>query len=1141
MKIRTFALLLLVCVALASPATASTEYPIGPFILDVRSAGESFYEPYSQPHPPSTATGDFSQAEMDSIMGGMNYWVERIGEGQGAKIIINLAKIDDPSGTAYSWTPETGRPYSDVYNSIVGGAYYAPAPFYGYHTEIIFNVPYTTVVTRQLLDDASITSTITHELMHALDMGGVLIGTDESAASWDLTPWTINAKSAWGSRLYDVNGRRAVDGDIVFDPAISAVRSNGVFVMPDFNADPTSPMATHPGQVTFFPTFHGDAVDALTNGQGMPVMAGLGDDYELDEGNTLGHPALLGSIMSYSPLRNMLFTEVELAVLKDMGYQIDLKKFFGKSYYPSRLGGLLTTDTAMPLGRVGAYLDETALSVTNTDGFRGDASYATGLHVYRDRLNVTQAADISAGGHGAGGIRVDGVGNTVTVPTGVTVAADGSYGTGLLVSYGKENVVDIQGVVRAEGEMGIGAHFGIGMSGITSYFYQAGADARTNSDDRYFYTKMNSDLNGALVNALNVSGELSGTYAAVMVEADAHVENINFLRGADVDGDIRSEWNPWNIAAIAPNPPEDYATDLTFGVTMLGAGDPGFNMRYDGTISGPASFNLHAAGGDLSLNGSFSGLETTVHPGATLRGSATYFLYGDGTAASQAAPGAGLFTNNGVVAPGNSIGTISIAGDFTNNGDLLMEFNADGESDQLNVTGVFAHNAGGGATVTVTPEQDYYSGATTIPFAGMFSGGAGSTLPSVIDTFLPFSSPTLTMTMSPGAPYTVTTTRAAGAYSRYASGRNGAQVGAAIDTLSGTATGDMQDLVAALDFSAPSGATISSALDQLSPEAYNSAAQTSLTSNRMLSGSLLRVMLQAPHGQETGLNGGDETSEWSAFLMPVGGTRFQRAHGDALGYSATDAGLFGGMERHFDSGLTAGMHAAVIHSRVDVHTEDGASTETDSLHLGAQALMRPPQWNGAYLYGIGRVGVENAETRRSVSFGGFQRTADAEWTGLTSAANLGAGYDWQLGAVALGPLAGLDYAFTWRPDVTEQNGGAARLKTESKGYHSLRSALGAHLDAETRFNERAMLRAGLSAQWMHALVNEASATRASFADGSQSFEAQSPAPGRDSLALMGDVGVLQDDALSLNLFAGTELFQTGYSSLQGGCSVNWNF
>lgn len=1141
MKIRTIALFLLACVALASPVAASTEYPIGPFIFDVRSTGESFYEPYPQPHPQSTATGDFSQAELDSIMGGMRYWVERIGEAQGARIIINLAKIDDPSGTAYSWTPETGRPFSDVYDYIVGGAYHAPNPFYGYHTEIIFNVPYTTVVTRQLLDDASITSTITHELMHALDMGGVLIGTDESAASWDLTSWTINAKSAWGSRLYDVNGRQAVDGDIVFDPAISAVRSNGVFVMPDFNADPTAPMAGHPGQATFFPTFHGDAVDALTNGQGMPVMAGLGDGYELDGGNVLGHPALLGSIMSYSPLRNMLFTEVELAVLKDMGYQIDLKKFFGKSYYPSRLGGLLTTDAAMPVGRVGAYLDETALVVTNADGFRGDASYATGLHVYRDKLNVTQAADISAGGHGAGGIRVDGVGNTVTVPEGVTVAADGGYGTGLLVSYGKENVVNVQGVVRAEGEMGIGAHFGIGMPGITSYFHQAGADALTNSDDRYFYTKMNSDLNGALVNALNVSGGLSGTYAAVMIEADAHVENINFLRGADVDGDIRSEWNPWSIAAIAPNPPEDYATDLTFGVTMLGAGDPEFNMRYDGAISGPASFNLHVAGGSLSLNGSFSGLEATVHPGATLRGSATYFLYGDGTPASQAAAGAGRLTNNGVVAPGNSIGTITIGGDFTNNGDLLMEFNSQGESDHLNVTGVFAHNTGSGATLTVTPDQDYYSGSTAIPFAGMFSGGAGSTLPSIIDTFLPFNSPTLTMTMSAGPPYTMTVARAAGAYSRYAASDAGGRVGAAVDALSGSATGDMRNLVAALDFSAPGGATVASALEQLSPEAYNNAAQASLESNRALSGSLFRVMLQAPQSQETGLNGGDETSEWSAFLMPVGGARFQRARGETLGYSATDAGLFGGMERHFDSGLTAGVHAAVIHSRTDVHTEAGSNTETDSLHFGAQALMRPPQWDGGYFFGMARMGVENNEARRSVSFGGFQRTAESEWTGLSSAANLGAGYDWQAGALIFGPLAGLDYAFAWRPGLTERSGGAAALKTDAASTHSLRSALGAHLDAETRFNERAVLRAGISAQWMHALVNEAATTRASFVDGSQSFEASTPGPGRDSLALLGDVGVLQDDDLSLSLFAGTELFRGGYSSLQGGCSVNWNF
>jgi hypothetical protein len=592
-------------------------------------------------------------------------------------------------------------------------------------------------------------------------------------------------------------GRKGVNGDIAFNVATPGNRSAGVFVLPDFNADPTQAMAGHPGQVSFFPTFHGTAVDALTGGRGMPVMAGNGGNYYIDGGNVLGHPALLGSIMSYSPLRNMLFTELELAVLKDMGYAIDLKQSFGKSYYPTNLGGLLTTDPGMGFGEVGAYLAETAATVVNTAGFNSALSYGTGLHVYRDKLDVTQAADITASGHGAGGIRIDGVGNTVTVGSGVTVAANGSSGTGLLVSYGKNNVINLNGALEATGSQGVGAQFGISEF-FASYDYQAGVPTLNNSDERYFYTKMNSDLNGALVDSFNIAGTLTGSLAAVHIDASAHVKAINLMRGAAITGNIVSEWNAWNNARAAADTPANYGTALNVGVSdTAGTPDAAFSLRYDGDITGPASIALKVAGGSFSYNGSYSGLSASVLSGATLKGSANYLLYGDGTAASQAAAGSGMFTNSGVVAPGNSLGTINITGGFTNTGNLLMEFNASGEYDELIVSGVFNHNTGAGATVTVTPDDDYYSGTMTIPFASMFTGGAGSALPTSIDTFVPSSSPTLTMVMSAGPVYTLTTTRAANAYSQYAPSSGTAAIGRVLDGIAASATGDMQALLGA--------------------------------------------------------------------------------------------------------------------------------------------------------------------------------------------------------------------------------------------------------------------------------------------------------------------------------------------------------
>lgn len=1142
MRFRLCLALLCFCFAAARPAAAGTLYPMGPFMLDVRSAGEQFREG-PPPEPALTATGNFSAAELDSIQGGMRYWLERLGADFDSKIVINLAKVANPGGTAYSYTPEVGRAESDTYNYIVNRQYYAPDPILGYHTEIIYQIDYAAVVTRQLMDDDSITSTMTHELMHALDMGGVLREQTDGVA-WNATSWTLEATSAWGSRLYDVNGRKGVNGDVAFNSATPGNRSAGVFVLPDFNADPTQAMAGHPGQVSFFPTFHGAAVDALTGGRGMPVMAGNGDEYRIDGGNVLGHPALLGSIMSYSPLRNMLFTELELAVLKDMGYAIDLKQSFGKSFYPTNLGGLLTTDPGMGFGEVGAYLAETAATVVNTAGFNSALSYGTGLHVYRDKLNVTQAADITASGHGAGGIRIDGVGNTVTVGSGVTVAANGSSGTGLLVSYGRNNVINLNGTLEATGSQGVGAQFGISED-FSSYFYKSGVPALVNSDDRYFYTKMNSDLNGALVDSFNIAGTLKGSLAAVHIDASAHVKAINLMQGAAITGNIVSEWNAWNNAHAAADTPANYGTALNVGVSdTAGTPDAAFSMRYDGDITGPASITLKVAGGTFDYNGTYKGLAASVQSGATLKGNANYLLYGDGTVASQAAAGSGVFTNAGTVSPGNSLGTINITGGFTNTGNLRMEFNASGEHDELIVSGVFNHDTGAGATVTVTPDDDYYSGTMTIPFAAMFTGGAGSTLPTAIDTFVPSGSPTLTMVMSAGPVYTLTTTRAANAYSQYAPSSDTAEIGRILDGIGDSATGDMQELLAGLDFSGAGGGGVASGLEQLSPEAFNSSAQASLESNRALSGALLRSMLQVPPGGSLGQgrSSGDEAEAWSAFVVPFGGIQHQRSRGDTLGYNGVDVGVFSGLERHFDGGLTAGVHTALTHRQVDVSTQAGSQTKTDSLYLGVQALKRPDPLAGGYLFGMARLGVENNTSARKVVIGGFQRTSRSEWVGLASAADLGGGYDWQAGPVSFGPLAGLDYAFSWRPKTNEHGGGAADLNLASSAQHGLRSSLGGQVRTQTEVEGYGLLQAGLSARWMYDLLGGSHTARGSFAgyDG-QDFSSTTPVTSRNSMALQGSLALLQADGFKCSAFLGTELFRKGYSSVEGGMSLSWDF
>ena len=60
----------------------------------------------------------------------------------------------------------------------------------------------------------------------------------------------------------------------------------------------------------------------------------------------------------------------------------------------------------------------------------------------------------------------------------------------------------------------------------------------------------------------------------------------------------------------------------------------------------------------------------------------------------------------------------------------------------------------------------------------------------------------------------------------------------------------------------------------------------------------------------------------------------------------------------------------------------------------------------------------------------------------------GGGYEADWGTIKAGPFAALDYAFSSRPSLTEDNGMGSRLHMDSETFHSLRSSLGVRMSDE---------------------------------------------------------------------------------------------
>ncbi|MDC0598323.1 autotransporter domain-containing protein [Gammaproteobacteria bacterium] len=140
------------------------------------------------------------------------------------------------------------------------------------------------------------------------------------------------------------------------------------------------------------------------------------------------------------------------------------------------------------------------------------------------------------------------------------------------------------------------------------------------------------------------------------------------------------------------------------------------------TYTGATTINA----GTLSVNGSIANSTTTVNSSGTLSGTGTV----------------GVVTlNGGAIAPGNSIGTLSLTGDidFSSGGVYQVEVDAAGNSDLITATGTATLTNG---AVQVQPEAGNYAETTDYTILTA-AGGLGGTSFDSVSSSLAFLTPTL--------------------------------------------------------------------------------------------------------------------------------------------------------------------------------------------------------------------------------------------------------------------------------------------------------------------------------------------------------------------------------------------------------------
>ena len=497
-------------------------------------------------------------------------------------------------------------------------------------------------------------STIEHEIYHALGLSSGATQTDEDSPYY-FTASPTEYLTIWDKYL------RVDNGTIEIKPTSGMEIKNSAASTGEFDVYNYSPYFVGPETMKALAGVKDSEVAGMSEDQiieycktkistagglqnyaknyldkdrvnGLPIN-GLEDDNP-----ELSHIELRNSYMSHQDYQNWgILMEAELAALKDIGYtKIQPREYFGKSYYLDNV-----TDTWTGYNNDGKGYAQWDIAQQKYINTPSQITNGIGLHIYGDNNKITQQANILSQGLATIGVRIDGVGNTYTLDSGYKIETTGRNNIGLAATWGKNHTINIKNgaTIDASGENGIALRFDFGKNIVGGYNDDKGSyinyASRSQSDEA-----VPADLNGALVKDLNIAGNVAGEKAAIYISQNAHVQNINIMQGANIKGDIISDWNSEVGGAYATvQSAVEKTTDINFGVNSSGGADAAFNGTYEGNIDGENRYkfisiitenntlNMNVKGGNLDYNNANAKVNSVnIDSGASLNGSTQYAI-----------------------------------------------------------------------------------------------------------------------------------------------------------------------------------------------------------------------------------------------------------------------------------------------------------------------------------------------------------------------------------------------------------------------------------------------------------------------------------------------------------------------------------
>jgi len=514
------------------------------------------------------------------------------------------------------------------------------------------------------------------------------------------------------------------------------------------------------------------------------------------------------------------------------------------------------------------------------------------------------------------------------------------------------------------------------------------------------------------------------------------------------------------------------------------------NLSLGGAISGSGIFQKLGAGrltltgdssgftgstevnaGSLAVNGVLGG-NVAVASGATLQGNGSI---------------GGNVTNQGRLAPGNSIDTLTVSGNYTHGADATLEIEIDnaGQSDLVAIGGT-ADLLGGTLQVVpterITDNREY----RFLTAAGGISGDF-----DVFDTAL------IDFTAEKRAGDTEYWLRVSRqAFSNYAETANQTAVAGYMDQIYASASGDLGTVMTSLN--AVDVAGLRSAMDQISGELYgslpvvgrdNTSFLYTLLSNRLRANVLDPLAFQ----EESEL-----ANRWTGWAIGYGRGGQAFADGNAHGFDYSLGGSLVALERFVSPSIRLGLF--YNYSETFVNTTAGLMNNADvkSHHWGGFLTQLG---ESDYMTLAAGFGYDSHDTTRRFQFGAIDRQATGNNHGWQSSLRVEYGQLYGTKHFNLQPFVAMQHIYVRQENLLESGADSLDLALGGVDLDSLRTIVGGRLVTQLQSPRLGMPDLEFRTYWIHELLDEAALVVAQLDGTSSAFRVRGVDLGRDWVVL----------------------------------------